>query len=179
MSGRLQAWAGYLAHRLGLWGGAGLVLCALALGLFALAASWRAQAVEDTAQAERLRRALTRAPDVPRAAPAGPSSFVAQLPGEDDAPQFIETLHREAARAGVLIERAEYRAPSLAGGQLRRTEVVLPVQGRYAEVARWLSAVLYEHPSAALDQLSLQRDAAGGPRLQARVVLSHYSRSAR
>jgi hypothetical protein len=176
---RLNAWAHHLAHRLGPLGLVGVCLVVLTAAVLVWAQLARAQTDALAQQAEQLRTVLARPAAAPQTAVAGVEAFMAALPGDGAAPLFIETLHREAARAQVQIERAEYRVPTLAGGKLRRTEVVLPVQGTYADVARWLSAVLYEHPSAALDQLSLQREASGALRLNARVVLSHYSRVSR
>jgi Tfp pilus assembly protein PilO len=125
----------------------------------------------------QLRAELRQLSPVVRAA-ATPQSFVADLPALDQAPQFIEALHRQAARAGLQIERAEYRSPTLAAGLVMRSQLVLPLTGRYPDIARWLDQLLRQHPSVAIDELSLQRDTGEGDQVRARVVVSHYSRVA-
>ena len=171
-----RAWLSYAALRLGAAGIAGVLL----LTGSALALAWtKWQGGDDSAMQHitQLRAALQQSPSVARQA-ATPQSFVAELPALEQAPRFIESLHRQAVRAGVQIERAEYRSPTLAAGLVMRSQLVLPLSGRYPDIARWLGQVLQHNPSVAIDELSLQRDAEGGDQLRARVVISHYSRVA-
>ncbi len=175
-----RAWASYVAARLGHVGLAGIALCAIAvvLGLGHQGLTVRRDALQASADAARTR--LLRASERPTVMPSGTEarSFVTQLPGLEAVPEFIESLHREAARAGLDIERAEYRAPPLASTELVRSQVVLPLRGSYRDLTLWLARVMAEHPAAGIDELSLQRDATGSGKLRARVVLSLYSRGA-
>lgn len=168
----LSAWGHHLFARLGPWGLAAALLWALVPAAGALA--WRFDT--DT---ERLRVQATgllqqRPETRPADASARPASLLDSLPEAAQAADFVEHLHLEAQRAGVTIDRAEYRAPG-SPAPLNRLQVVLPASGSYAAMARWLDAVLRRHPSAAIDELALQRDGSGAV-LRARVVFSHYSR---
>lgn len=171
-----KAWLGYVALRLGRAGVAGVLLlagCGLAL-------AWQGLVEGNDSTAQRivqLRQDLQRAPAAGKPA-ATAQSFLAELPVAEQVPQFIEAVHRKASQSGLQIERAEYRAPTLAAGQVLRSQVVLPLTGTYPAIGRWLGQVLRQHPSAAIDELSLQREAAGSDQVRARVVLSHYSRVA-
>jgi len=172
---RARAWLGYAGLRLGRCGVAGAVLMG-ACALVALGQAWRSNGDTLALRIDRARVALRDA--APAARPvATAQSFLAQLPSAEQVPPFIEGVHRLAQAAGVQIERAEYRAPALASGQVLRSQLVLPLTGSYPGITRWLGQVLSEHPSAAIDELSLQREATAGDPVRARVVLSHYSRA--
>jgi Tfp pilus assembly protein PilO len=172
---RARAWISYAGLRLGRCGVAGLLL------LFGSALVVTSQALRGQADAlaQRIGQARADLKNVAPAAkpPATAQTFLAQLPAAEQVPQFIGGVHRLARAAGVQIERAEYRAPVLASGQVLRSQVVLPLTGSYPGITRWLGQVLSQHPSAAIDELSLQRDTAATEPVRARVVLSHYSRA--
>lgn len=174
--GFVKAWLGYAALRLGRSGGAGLALLAVA-GVAMLAQALGSDADRIEQRIAQVRAELKQAPGAGMA-PVSAQSFVAQLPPAEQVPQFIEDVHRGALLTGLQIERAEYRAPTVAGGQVLRSQVVMPVTGNYPGIGQWLTEVLRAHPSAAIDEISVQRDAPATDQLHARVVLSHYSRSA-
>ena len=173
---RAKAWFSYVGLRLGRCGVAGLSLLfgcvvVIAIQLMRSQGDTLSQRI-DQARAD-LKGAATAAKPVATA-----QSFLAQLPAAEQVPQFIEGVHRLAQSIGVQIERAEYRAPTLAYGQVLRSQVVLPLTGSYPDITGWLGQVLSQHPSAAIDELSLQRESTAGDPVRARVVLSHYSRVA-
>ena len=169
-----KAWFSYAVLRLGRCGVAGVsLLCACAVVVAGQAVHSNRDTL--TQRIDQARADLKNA--APAARPAATAqSFLAQLPAAEQVPRFIEGVHQLAQSAGVQIERAEYRAPVLASGQVLRSQVVLPLTGSYPGIARWLGQVLSQHPSAAIDELSLQREVAAGEPVRARVVLSHYSR---
>jgi hypothetical protein len=175
MSGaaRVRAWAAYALQRGGVAGAAGALLMAGA----ALAALATVLVDRDTvallAAQQDARVAWQRAV---RPAVAPPAALLEALPPDDAVAAFIDDLHRLAARHRVVVERAEYRTPQTTPASLRRTQVVLPATGRYPDFGAWLAALLRAHPSAALDELTLQRDAEAG-QVRLRVVLSVYTRS--
>lgn len=173
---RVRAWASYAALRLGRAGLAGLALALLAAALALAERAARHDTAAARVAADGVRAQWQRDSAAP-APVADAGSLLAALPPAERVAGFIEDLHRGAARAGVTVERAEYRTPALAGGRVQRAQVVLPVVGRYPDVGTWLAALLKDHPSAALDELAVQRDVEPG-RVRARVVLSHYSRAA-
>ena len=171
-----QAWFSYLGLRLGRCGVAGM---SLLLGCVAVIAIQQLRSPGDTlSQRIDQARADLKGAAIAVKPVATAQTFLAQLPAAEQVPHFIEGMHRLAQSAGVQIERAEYRAPTLAAGQVLRSQVVLPLTGSYPGITRWLGQLLSQHPSAAIDELSLQREATAGEPLRARVVLSHYSRVA-
>lgn len=175
---RTRAWLGYAGVRLGPAGIVGLLLIVLAalllLGRQGLQLRQEALRVRiEVAQAELQRGPPTSVPTAVQST----RSRLTQMAPLEELPEWIESVHREATAAGVEIERAEYRAPSMSTDELVRSQMVLPLRGNYVTITRWLVTVLREYPSAAVDELSLQREAVGSARLRARVVLSHYSRS--
>ena len=175
-AGLVKAWLGYAALLLGRSGCAGLALLTVA-GAAMLAQALGSDADHIEQRIAQLRAELKRAPAA-GTAPVSAQSFVAQLPPAEQVPQFIEDVHRGALLTGLQIERAEYRAPTVAGGQVLRSQLVMPVTGNYPGIGQWLTEVLRAHPSAAIDEISVQRDAPATDQLHARIVLSHYSRSA-
>ncbi|WP_457338010.1 type 4a pilus biogenesis protein PilO [Rhizobacter sp. P5_C2] len=171
-----RAWLSYVMLRLGPTGAAGLLLLAASSALLA----WQAL---DTSPQRLLQRVAAARAELQRAPAVRPvvrsaQTFVADLPPAEQVPDFIEGVHRAAFAAGLQIDRVEYRAPTLAAGQVLRSQMVLPVSGSYPAIAQWLAQVQHDHPSAAIDELTLQRDAPAGEPLHGRVVLSHYSRNA-
>lgn len=172
-SARLQAWFSYVVLRLGAAGFAGVLMLS-GCGVAAVVLSLRTDRATNALRIAQARSDLQR---LPTAAPPTltAQTFVARLPAAEQVPVFIEALHRQAERARLQIERAEYRTPTLAGGRVLRSQVVLPLTGSYPDIGRWLGLVLSQHPSAAIDEFSLQRDTVGDA-VRARVVLSHYSR---
>ncbi len=173
---RWRAWFAYAALRLGPAGLAGLALGVAALLLLVAERSALQHAAATQAAADPLRAAWQRgSAATPPVADA--ATLLAALPPAERVADFIEQLHGGAARAGVAVERAEYRTPVLAQGRVQRAQVVLPVAGAYPALRNWLAQLLEAHPSVAIDEMNLQRDAEPG-RVRGRVVLSHYSRSA-
>lgn len=185
-SQRLRAWASYLAARLGVVGQVGVALAVLAVLLQVAVSLWMTPKLQ--AQAEEiaaLRTELRQAPrNVQTVVARGPESLLASLPALEDAPRFAESVQAEASRAGVLIERTDYRTPETSDLALSRLQMVVPARGDYAQLKRWLMRLLAAHPACAIDELSLQRNpapsGAGEPAgaLSARVVLSYTMRSA-
>jgi hypothetical protein len=184
---RAGAWAAHLAHHLA-WrlGWPGLAAAGMALATLLLAAT---TALHWQPEAEQVQQALARQqlantqPTTAAASRATDGDWVARLPLQSQAPVVLATLHEHAVRASVRIERADYRNPS-SEGALRRMQVVLPLQGSYGGIKRWLGRVLKEHPYCAVDELSFVRPAsadagAAQATVQARVVLSFYLRASR
>ncbi|MEO8152747.1 MAG: type 4a pilus biogenesis protein PilO [Rhizobacter sp.] len=174
--GLAKAWLSYALLCLGRSGVAGVVLLAGCVILMAVQAL-RSDADRLEQRIAALRAELQRTPAAVKPV-ATAQSFLAELPQAEQVPQFIEGVHRGAAQSGVQIERAEYRTPVLSSGQVLRSQMVVPVTGNYPGIARWLGEVLSANPSAAIDEISLQRDVPTSEQLHARIVLSHYSRSA-
>lgn len=170
---RLRAWAAYGLQRAGVPGAAGALL---ALGAAAAALATALVDRDALALVAAQQQARVEWQQAAQPAVTPPAALLEALPPDDTVATFVDDLHRLAARHRVAVERAEYRTPQTAAASLRRTQVVLPASGRYPDFGAWLAALLRAHPSAALDELALQRDAEAG-QVRLRVVLSLYTRS--
>lgn len=159
------------------WIGVAAAAAAAVLWLGVLPGLHRATAALNAeVDAARARLAAGQAPAT-SAAPADPAAaLVAQLPGPDALPAFIEQLHLLAAQSGLQLERAEYRAQAQGSARWQRQQVVLPVRGSYPQLRRWLDAVLARHPSATLDEFTVRREGERGASVDSRVQLSFYWR---
>lgn len=175
---RLAAWGSYGAFRLQRAGVIGLACAVVAVALVGLSA-WVLEPAADRAasQVQALQAQLDRPP--PRAEPAPGALLLASLPPMERAPRFVQAVHEHARRHGVQIERAEYRTPDTGDARLRRLQVVVPAQGPYPGLKRWLAALLVDFPACAVDEMVLTR-AAGEAQgmapgtVQARISLSLY-----
>jgi hypothetical protein len=163
------------------WVGVGAMLLALAMfgaSHLQLDPGNRA-AIEDIAQ---LQAQIARA-SAPGAALRNPTDAMAavagQLPAADQVPVFIQDVQNRASRGGVQIERTEYRMQSALGNRALQLQLVLPAHGTYPQLRTWLESLLHDHPSAALDELSLRREHDGTAQLEARVIFSFYSQAVR
>ena len=101
--------------------------------------------------------------------------IVAQLPPPEQVPRFVREVQEEASRRGLQIDRTEYRVQKSLGARALRYQLTMPAHGSYPQLRAWLEALLHDYPSAALDELSLRREADGAGRLEAHVTLSLYS----
>ncbi len=179
----LQARLLYLGSRAGPigWAGLGTLLLALLLvGVSRFELDPANQTVID--ELARLEVQLAKA-SAPGAALRNPSDALAalagQLPAAEQMPTFIEDVQNRAQRGGIQIDRTEYRVQSALGSRALRLQLVMPAHGSYPQLRTWLEALLHEHPGAALDELSLRRQAEGAPQLEAHVAFSFYSQTAR
>jgi len=129
-----------------------------------------------------LEATLTRA-SAPGAALRNPTdammAVASQLPPADRMSVFIQEVQSRATGAGVQIDRTEYRVQSALGDRAFRLQMTMPAHGTYPQLRSWLEALLREHPSAALDELSLRREAEGAALLEAHVAFSYYSGAVR
>jgi len=98
-----------------------------------------------------------------------------QLPRTDAAVEWVARIHGIGTAAGVSLPSGEYRMERRAEDRLVRYRLSLPVTGSYPQIRAFVVDVLREVPAAALDDIQLRRDPAGG-RIEARVRLSLYLR---
>ena len=119
-------------------------------------------------------------PGAPLRNPADAMAAVAgQLPTADQAPLFIEDVQNSASRSHIQIDRTEYAVQSALGSRALRVQLTMPAHGSYPQLRTWLQSLLHEHPSTALNELSLRREHDGAGQLEARVTISFYSQAVR
>lgn len=171
-----------------------VLLCGVAWAEWSLLPAWHADAEQSVDQAVMLRRRLHRmtepaAPTLPvsgaavLAVPAEPEAAWAllwqALPTEDQRATLQSQVLQAAARHGLQIETVQYRGERVplsdTGGRLWRQRMAMPVRGPYAAVRRWL-ADIQKMPSAAVDELGLERQDPSSDEVQAQVGVSLWWR---
>jgi hypothetical protein len=174
---RLQAHVRYQIERHG-WLAAG----ALAVLLLALLLQWgwvatlEADNTALTAEVAAQRRQLTQKPLAQEDSAQRQAHSYAALPDTEAALEAFDVLNSAAARQRLAVSTAEYRITTSGTGPLLRYQISLPLRGDYVALHAWLSDVLNALPHAALDDISLKREDAGQPLLDARVRLTVFMR---
>lgn len=177
--GRRAELAVFAARRLGTTGGVGALLVVVALGArtgFGLAADRKAEQMR--IEAAQLRGRLTQPDEVSTPADRLAAFYDALAlpeslsPGGGIEPPVV-TVHRLARRHHLSIERGDYQTFADPSGRFVRHQMNIPMQATYPEFTAWLSEVMKALPGAALEGLSLKREAAGEAELavEARLVV--------
>jgi len=83
-------------------------------------------------------------------------------------------LATAAQRNGLSLDKGEYRLGQDKEFRLAQYQVTFPVRGTYAQVRGFVNAVLDAVPAAALDEITLKREAIGEQNLEARVRFTLY-----
>ncbi|MFN3885399.1 MAG: hypothetical protein ACK4MG_00435 [Aquabacterium sp.] len=183
---------------LGLPGCLGLLLLGgVAWAEWHLLPAWHGEAEQAAEQTVALRRKLhvLTEPTV-AAASASAASGVAPpsepeaawsllwqaLPTEAQRAALQNQVLQAATRQGLEIDAVQYRGErvplSSDGDGLWRQRMVMPVQGPYPAVRRWLTEI-ERLPSAGVDALSLERKDPGTDEVQAQVSVSLWWRQGR
>jgi len=89
-------------------------------------------------------------------------------------PDALAKLHNAAAAEGIALAQGEYRLFKDNGGKMLRYQIMLPVQGPYTNIRRFVAGALRELPVAALDTVSFERGKIGDNRIDAQVRLTLY-----
>jgi hypothetical protein len=173
----------YVASRAGPIGWIGLGAAVLALVLMGVSRFQLDPAIRaETEDLARFEAQLAKA-SVPGAALRNPTDAIGavadQLPPAERMPTFIQDVQERAQRGGVRIDRTEYRVQSALGKRALRLQLVLPAHGTYPQLRGWLESLLHQHPSAALDELTLRRETEGSVQLESHVVFSYYCQAVR
>ncbi len=164
----------------------GLLLLLAALGWLLLvnrpllARSAALQAELQTLSAESA-AALPGAAEPGRAvAPSGAAqltAFEARFPRLQELPQLLAHIEQGAAAQRMELPAGEYRLERRPEDRLLRYRITLPVRARYAQVRSLVDHVLLQLPTAALDDIELQRESADpSSLLQARLRFTLFLR---
>lgn len=158
---------------------------ALAL-LLAAAVAWQTGTAYLHAQTEATRRTLAQAratlhapaQDAHQAASALPqhrlAAFYAALGERRYAEQQVKTLFAIAAKSGLNLDQAEYRAAFDRTSGVTAYQIQLPVKGSYEAIRMFCEQTLLAIPFASLDDIGFKREAIGDTSLEARLRLTLY-----
>jgi hypothetical protein len=97
------------------------------------------------------------------------SNFYAFFPLTENVPELLARINRSATEHQLVLEKGEYKLARETDFRLARYQVTLPVRGDYGELRSFVNDVLEAVPSAALEELTLKREAADLPQLEGRV----------
>jgi Tfp pilus assembly protein PilO len=97
------------------------------------------------------------------------SNFYAFFPLTQNVPELLGRINRAAQQHALVLQKGEYKLSREPEFRLARYQVTLPVSGDYAKVRGFVNDVLEAVPSAALEELTLKREAIDLPELESRV----------
>lgn len=173
----LQARMGRWGARLGLPGGVGVALLALAVwGEWVDTPAKLAQAAELNAEAARVRQA--KPGELPREErpQAMLNDLYARLPSPSQRSAALSTLLKRAGSDHLSVESVQFRAEIDRPTGLLRHEINLPLKGNYAAVRAWVEHALQDQPALALEAIELKREQPQADPVEARVKASLWLR---
>ncbi len=167
----LLAYARFYFYRHGWPSVLGLALLVIAISVQTFAVpDLKEQTAAARAAQETLRERAQQAPSKLDAALQQQTAFLANLPGGANASSdAVKAIHRLAAKHGVHLATGEYRVVRDAGEKLQRYQITLPATANYPRLRAWLTDVMNEMPSIALDEISLRREDVGSEKIEARL----------
>jgi Tfp pilus assembly protein PilO len=101
--------------------------------------------------------------------------FYELFPSPGELADEVQHLHRLARGAGLDLAQGEYRLERRPAG-LSAYRVTLPVRGSYAQLRRFLSAVLSEMPTVSIDGLRFERRKSTDTQLDAQLRVTLHAR---
>lgn len=100
--------------------------------------------------------------------------FYAAL-GEQRYPeQQVKTLFAIAAKNGLALSQAEYKATNDSAGRFHTYRIQLPIRGQYPVIRQFCEQVLLAIPFASLDEITFKRDAINNPQLETKLSFTLY-----
>ncbi len=100
--------------------------------------------------------------------------FYAAL-GEQHYPeQQIKTLFAIAAKNGLVLSQAEYKATYDSNGRFHTYRIQFPLRGQYPVIRQFCEQVLLAIPFASLDDISFKREAITNPQLETKLSFTLY-----
>ena len=177
---RGRRWTRQLVERCGTVGliGIGLMLLALALGVYAPKLAHEAQDLRGEIDRTRgrldeVRRNLAQQPGSSQRAAELRESF----PTVDQATADLRLMFETAHKNRIDLPKGDYALAHAAdASQLRRFEVTLPVKERYVTIKSFVAEVLNAVPHASLAELRFERGAANVDQLDVRVHFTLFYR---
>lgn len=182
LGARLLWEARRLLRRLG-WAASG------GIGALALAAAsaWQAHGLEQHGERLAHQLARLRAGQDTRATPAAPAppsaahrvdAFYAYLPAHDALPGLLKELVAVAAKNGVTLAKADYKATPEDGAAFMRYQITLPIKADHAKVQAFIVGALHGLPTLTLDAITFKRERIDTGEVEARIHFNLLVRKA-
>jgi Tfp pilus assembly protein PilO len=164
------------AERLGRSGVVGIALVAFALAFyFSAVAQLESERAALAGEAGRLEQRPHAGQAAEKGTPAEQlATFYAFLPPPQSSPDWLGRIHAAAKANGLVLRSGEYRLERAAEQRFARYQITLPVAGSYAQIRGFVGQMLADVPAAALEEITLRRESASSPTLEARIRLTLY-----
>jgi hypothetical protein len=173
---RLVERAREAVERLGPTGVVGVALLAFALAFyFSAILPLESTRAELGGEAVRLEQRPRAGGPAEKGTPAEQlATFYAFLPPAQSSPDWLGKIHAAAKAKGLVLRSGEYKLDRAAEQKFARYQITLPVAGSYAQIRGFVGQVLADVPAAALEEITLRRESASNPTLEARIRLTLY-----
>lgn len=165
---RLQWQLMRIVDRLGVPGALSLVLL-LAIVLGFLLLQWPAQQ-----RLQQLRADTERSRAMMPAAPATAHDFLEVLPRQEGLLPQVQAIFDTAEGYGLVLDEVAYRKERRQDERLQRYHVDFALDASYPDIRAFIADVLAGVPSAALTQLSLERQDVRDAAVHARLRLTLF-----
>jgi hypothetical protein len=91
------------------------------------------------------------------------------LPAEASATGSVKRMAALAQSHGIAVQQADYQRTALTGAPVIQLQVSQPVRASYAQLRRYIEAVLRDMPHVSLDHVAARRDNVGQQQLEVRL----------
>ncbi len=100
--------------------------------------------------------------------------FYRHFPLEKNSPKWLGKMAEIATRNGINLNHGEYIVTRDKVGRLIRFKITLPVQARYTQIRKFISALNIEIPNMALENVQFQRKDVLDSDVQVKIRLQLY-----
>lgn len=100
--------------------------------------------------------------------------FYNLFPPNDDLPQRMETIFALAQKQGLGLEQGEYKVMRDTDGGLVRFQMTFPVKGEYPRIRKYLTSLMADIPTLALQKVQFKRERVGDATVDADIKLVLY-----
>lgn len=141
-----------------------------------LADALDAAAARRTASQTSTSAAQAATPPAPQTPAEQLDRFYAALPQQTAATESLTAIYQAAARAGITLQRGEYRLVADKDSALVRYQIIVPVQGEYAQLRGFLREALTAVPHMGLEEVNFERQSIMQSEVNARIRFTVFLR---
>lgn len=105
--------------------------------------------------------------------------FYRFFPEDNSLTDILGKVYDAAAKENLTLEQGEYRLAPEQDGKLQRYDLIFPVRGQYTQIRHFISHVLQDSPSLALEGVNFNRKTSMEIGVEAQVRLTLYLRAKR
>lgn len=102
--------------------------------------------------------------------------FFKLFPQDKELPQCMEKIFASAQSQGIELEQGDYKVVRDKEGGLVRFQMTFPVRGDYPRIRKYLTSLMADIPTLALQQVKFKRQKVGDAMVEANINLVLYLR---